>query len=51
LDLVNPSAKATAVSSPLPLPSATTAGRLRDKRARAAFRVDSMLTASMRATS
>ena len=33
IDLVNPSAKATAVSRPLPLPSATTAGRLRDNSA------------------
>jgi hypothetical protein len=50
-DLVNPSAKAAAVSRPLPLPSATTAGRLRDIRPRAAFRVDSTLTASILATS
>src|SRR6202011_6294332 len=39
-DRVNPSAKDTAVSRPLPLPSATTAGRLRVKSPRAAFRVD-----------
>ena len=51
IELVNPSAKATAVSRPLPLPSATTAGRLRDNSARAALRVDSTLTASIRATS
>src|SRR5216110_2268418 len=48
---VNPSAKATAVSRPLPLPRATTAGRLRDNSPRAALRVDSMLTASIRETS
>ncbi len=40
IDLVNPSAKATAVSRPLPLPSATTAGRLRDNSPLAALRVD-----------
>jgi len=39
-DRVNPSAKATAVSSPLPLPSATTAGLERDNSARAALCVD-----------
>src|SRR6202035_2226653 len=50
-DLVNPSAKANALSSPLPLPRATTAGRLRDSRPRAALRVDSTLTASILATS
>ena len=45
---INPSAKATAVSRPLPLPSATTAGRLLDNSPRAAFRVDSTVTASIR---
>jgi hypothetical protein len=50
-DLVNPSAKATAVSRPLPLPRATTAARLRDNSPRAAFRVVSTLTASILATS